>query len=665
MIQFNKDQFDEYLQYKIRKSQYGEIEDDISVSEPVIISNIANIRLVFKGKVIFKDKLSLQGVAIDFYNTEFLGELDIGSVSNIYLNSCKSGRVNISKNIKGLKIEGSSIQYININDAIFNKELIILNANIETFVSYNSKYTSLRIISDGNNNSKIENFNFSRGELTNLEIENYHIGSIPDSTKGVINATPSFYFQSKANQLVFSNSKFIWKSEISGNINSIKISKKTSFDNLNIESNIERLSLDSGINIKILNLSGIIKTILLTKVFNIGLFLIDNLESDHLKFNGGKIGNLSIRQSSKIKLFEILTGHLNNLTIESTGIEKIYIKPEVKLLKIDKLIQKSYIDILIDNSNNSLQLGTYEFLDFTYPKDSSSKFIQLKSDVIKFSNFSNYGNLIFSGFRPLNDGEHLIHIENSDLGKMLFMDCDFSGFKMFFQSSKISEIFLAGSIMPYPININVDQDGFLNSDHKRLALTQLKKVFEARGDTLNSTKYNEAELQDWYDSLKPDELEDKKLVLSLFKKLYESRGDIVNAIELQGRELDTQRQILSKKNKVFWERFQLCLNKYSNNFGRSWQWSIGWIVFFNLLFYLLYLHSFGLLNVNQPFDLNLAGYYFEFMNPTHRLDFLKNYLDSNNFTLKGSSITFDFLNRIFIGYLIYQLISAFRKYGKK
>lgn len=59
-------------------------------------------------------------------------------------------------------------------------------------------------------------------------------------------------------------------------------------------------------------------------------------------------------------------------------------------------------------------------------------------------------------------------------------------------------------------------------------------------------------------------------------------------------------------------------------------------------------------------DWNLFGYYFSFIDITHRTDFLV-----NKSYLNGFSLTIDFLNKIIVGFLIYQFIAAFRKYGKK
>lgn len=63
---------------------------------------------------------------------------------------------------------------------------------------------------------------------------------------------------------------------------------------------------------------------------------------------------------------------------------------------------------------------------------------------------------------------------------------------------------------------------------------------------------------------------------------------------------------------------------------------------------------------NNSIDWNLIGYYFSFLDITHRIDFLVDKAE-----LSGLSVTIDYLNKILIGFLIYQFIAAFRKYRKK
>jgi len=70
--------------------------------------------------------------------------------------------------------------------------------------------------------------------------------------------------------------------------------------------------------------------------------------------------------------------------------------------------------------------------------------------------------------------------------------------------------------------------------------------------------------------------------------------------------------------------------------------------------------SLGRIFVNTKIDWNLVGYYFSFLDLTHKKDFLVPKTELN-----GWSVTMDFLNKVVVGFFIFQFISAFRKYYKK
>ena len=58
-------------------------------------------------------------------------------------------------------------------------------------------------------------------------------------------------------------------------------------------------------------------------------------------------------------------------------------------------------------------------------------------------------------------------------------------------------------------------------------------------------------------------------------------------------------------------------------------------------------------------------YYFEFVNPTHKIDFLKQFAYSTNTVRDSIALVLDSLCRITVPLLLYQMIQAFRKYGRK
>lgn len=96
----------------------------------------------------------------------------------------------------------------------------------------------------------------------------------------------------------------------------------------------------------------------------------------------------------------------------------------------------------------------------------------------------------------------------------------------------------------------------------------------------------------------------------------------------------------------------LKLNQISNNFGTSWTRGLLFILVSTTITYSLYFFS---LNLKCS---DYFVYYFEFINPVHRFQ----YIETENYN--GISNLIDFLGRIVNGYGVYQLIQAFRKYGK-
>ncbi len=158
--------------------------------------------------------------------------------------------------------------------------------------------------------------------------------------------------------------------------------------------------------------------------------------------------------------------------------------------------------------------------------------------------------------------------------------------------------------------------------------------------------------------------------------MYEGRGDAVKAIEYQGKELDVHRTNLFKTGGQYWERFQLSLNKYSNNFGQSWQWAVSWIFGLGIIIYIFYCRSLGFsFGSGNPNEIEtyetLFSYFFEFINPIRKGEFIQmpllinGKIENEYVTITPIARVIDFAWRIIITYLGYQLIQAFRKYSKK
>jgi len=396
---------------------------------------------------------------------------------------------------------------------------------------------------------------------------------------------------------------------------------------------------------------------------------------DKVKLEQLDIGSLQFNDSDEIKSLNINGCFISDLTVSSNVLKSLEILGSDKKTKLNLLKIEEFVEINCDAKDKDIEIINLEFANCTIPKDKGIKFYNTKIQNLSFQASLIYGNVIFTDVKTEKDG--LFKILNSDLGKMIFMKCDFSNYKMHFVSSKITEIFLAGTTMPASNKINNEKDfEGIHIGNKRLAFTQLKKVFDNRGDSFGATKYNEAELDNWLSEIPKTDLENEKLIYSQFKKMYEGRGDTVKAIEYQGKELDVHREILRKAGGQYWERFQLSLNKYSNNFGRSWHWAVGWILGLGFLMYTFYCWSLGFTTGSgNPNEIDtfktLFSYFFEFINPIRKGEFIQipMFIDGKikreYVTITSWARFIDFFWRIVITYLGYQLIQAFRKYSKK
>ena len=457
--------------------------------------------------------------------------------------------------------------------------------------------------------------------------------------------------------------------------------------------------------------------------------LVGNFDSIDIRHS--KLDSLITNEIQKTRLLNISSSNIEFFIISNPNIQKLNIQniddvnTQIGLLKYDNEI----IDTYCDGFGQKVSINKLNFNNCNLGKEKTLKFYGVEIYTLEFNSFLNYGNLLFTDVKikpkTVLYGSQGFNVFNSDLGKTVFMNCDFKQSIVHFLSSKINEIFLAGVEFPEIKNENYRTISEIdNYEQKRLCYTQLKKIYDSRGDSLNSTKFHKAELEVWEKELQMQEkeekksgnknnnwlkkiklkifnwisfklfpeywnlsilnLEHKKLIYSQYKKMYEGRGDTIKAIEYQGKELDVHRAILRKTGGQYWERFQLSLNKFSNNFGQSWQWAILGILVLGVCFYCLYCYAldfkFGYFYVYYHITLGfhfvilspeeentfwtLASYFFEFINPIRKGEFIK-LEDSDYVKVTGWARVIDFFWRIVITYLGYQLIQAFRKYSKK
>lgn len=175
---------------------------------------------------------------------------------------------------------------------------------------------------------------------------------------------------------------------------------------------------------------------------------------------------------------------------------------------------------------------------------------------------------------------------------------------------------------------------------------------------------------DTYEALITDEGKipyiNKRETFRILKQTFSKNGNEIDSLEYRKKEHlalyeETRRNIIRRRKFLtsLENSIILTLNWSSNLFGVSWFAGLLFIVTFGGLFYLLSITSLSshIFTISpSEWQLSEAKYFFEFLNPTHKID----YIQEGN--LNGNFYAFDFIGRIFVGYGIYQFIQAFRKY---
>lgn len=434
----------------------------------------------------------------------------------------------------------------------------------------------------------------------------------------------------------------------------------------------------------------ILEYIFFTSSYINHISITNNTKINKIRFNDKLIANfIEIKYNSDITELQLLNSHIYNFATSNssfnsiiTGGSKFYKFELINLIQIYNFVDtNSYFELFKISSQRFTSLlfkeSIFYSLDVTdgqIPKDAN--IIINNSGINQFK----ISNCLFSGIMRLNSIEPLkkitrfvecpngpfvtdykdfdfyqaqeqtlFRIEDSDLGKAQFINCNIKGFDKFeIKSSRILETFIANTELP-------TKESILYPENQK------------QGNN------DEHETQNDIDKLNTLKLEQQRLALSQFKKIYENRGDNIRATQALAEEIETYRAQLKLEKpttkKERWnnktERFNLWLNRTSNYHGNNWFRAATVTILINWLLFYLYSLSLGF---RFGGDWNMFGKLFassfDFLNPVHKTDFL---VDRFDFTLKigGLALFIDNISRIIIAYLVYQTIAAFRKFGKK
>jgi hypothetical protein len=286
-------------------------------------------------------------------------------------------------------------------------------------------------------------------------------------------------------------------------------------------------------------------------------------------------------------------------------------------------------------------------------KDIILEFNDCEIANIDFDSIQNFGNIYFKNILPLEwwktprkreqesihkakrkeaekefiPKETRITIQNSDIGKTSFIDCNLRLFSRFeFLNSKMLELFIAGSEMP-------------------------EEIYAPEGYP--------AKL-----------LEQQRLGYSQFKSIYEKQGDNIRAWNYKAKELETYRLQL-RQQKTFNnlpERFNLGVLKLTSYYNTSWFRPLIFTLAIALILFTAYCFLLGN-TLGKDYSLFWKNFSFigEFINPIHKAETLENNLrvfPENSISVSMARFV-NYLSRIIIAFMVYETIQSFRRHGRR
>jgi hypothetical protein len=356
-----------------------------------------------------------------------------------------------------------------------------------------------------------------------------------------------------------------------------------------------------------------------------------NIYSNEIKESFAKklIDSRSIKQFGKYENFYIHNGGHKSL-------------PNLKYLlskedkdKLDITISLVY-STGIEHHQTKVTGGYFKALSLKGASSGEISIEDIKVNNIFIHNFSSNGIFKLMSIRPISFNKSIdskFEINSSILDNTWFYGVEFNNFKKisFFKSS-FANTKISSCTFPNVTNLNNQIQSLKNIHY----LNEKSSLF-----------YREQ-----YD-----------LFLELKNALIKG-GNLYEAQKMKSVALSSLEKVKGLK---FWDdKFLLILNKYSNNHGvsplRAFKWIFIIVVFFHTLNILSYQSIYFDLFSKDTVDVigEYIQYIFVIANPTHKI---------SNLVPKMTELTIgtyaiSFFSRIFIGYIYYQFVASFRRFGK-
>jgi hypothetical protein len=412
---------------------------------------------------------------------------------------------------------------------------------------------------------------------------------------------------------------------------SLKIANANFEEALTLKGNFKDLSI-SNINEQLLNYDNLIIATASIFKFNLNQAKFSSVFIG--EFKDLQIGNhVSFTNSVEIEGLEAKQFLMNNVKV---GLVLRILKSNIDRFRISNFDEASNKFEISDNCNISdavIPLGIlkhlkisnckFENLTFTDTNPIGKVVIIEKTTIVKklsFDQILNKGTISLNQITIPSNG--FLSIRGSNLGETNFLLCSISQATLEFENSKTTEIFTAGTVFPKKVYLDKSPD----YSQAQLAFGQLQTASQKQGDT-------------------------------------------VQALEYHSREIEAHFKSIAWFSRDFFKKFNLGLNKISNNFGRFWVLGVIFTFASGLLFFCLLLISTDKYEWGTPkFDFELLPAYLKFMNPLRFIETENLFLNGklqDRIRLNSCSYLCDFLGRVFVAYGFYQTIQAFRRFGRK
>jgi len=631
----------------------------------------SKISSVFLIALSLKDKENLKGGHFYFNNCEvgFIRAKIKSQIGDILLNNSFVDGLFIlnDSNVGNLKITDSTLYsimlYKNCNIKNIETERITLNnfrlsincSLGDCIITKDSKINLLKLddnSSCGNivvKNSKLDLINIEKSKINNLlltynsEILRFEIntGTMNDLSIGTSKMDKAVFSCSMVGMLVLTNS----------------VLNEVYFDN---------------------NLS---KEIKLTNNCIVQNILLNNSMTGNILIEYSKAENIKIFDNSKIGYFQSIGSALgtitginldNSFSLVSTNVSLLDLEdcniPEFRVMKSCKI--EAYI--------MGGKINLIKFKNATFDKNSLMSLVSIQVYAFSFEQFVALGSILIKKIQRMCTPFTMKEIySNNDVNTQEYEAHSFEEKILLSRTTIIKEKvrndkpdnYLKGNNIFGP-TLRFLHSSLGNSEFTDFPFADYELQFYnsnimdciVLGNSVPSTNIKIITLENELITNDFIEYEQKALLFSQLKKVFEKRGDLYYSAIFQYEWSVNQNKYLIKKGiyKNFQNIFIFVLNQISNKHGQSWFRPLLWLLLGCLPLYIVFLLTMGRIFNGNNIDWNLIGYYFNFLNPLHYID----YIPGENTITSWTSLV-DIIAKVASAFFIYKFLSSFKKYGKK